>query len=240
MSKRITSLITALLIVLLMTPAGIFARTVTDSETAVSFTADNVTAAPGAECDVSIYIQGEYLAHGLTMIVDFDPDLLTVESLTPGPVCMAISAALGMVTTDLTGTPGKAKFTALLPSDAVSEQGCLFTLRFKVADNAAVGAVSPITIDVHQFYYMPVGEFISTPIDFTAVNGSVTVALSGLPGDVDCDGAVGETDISLLVSYLLDYDPEISEQGLANADANGDGSIDTLDPAAIWSIIIGG
>jgi len=62
-------------------------------------------------------------------------------------------------------------------------------------------------------------------------------APAGLPGDVDCNGEVTMADVTILAMYLNGENPEITEQGMINADANQDGTVDIRDIAAIYAII---
>ena len=61
--------------------------------------------------------------------------------------------------------------------------------------------------------------------------------IGNLLGDVDCNGTVDMSDVSLLFSYLNGGSVDISAQGLANADANQDGSVNVMDITAIFNII---
>ena len=58
-----------------------------------------------------------------------------------------------------------------------------------------------------------------------------------IPGDVDCNGVVDMSDVSLLFSYLNGGGSGISAQGMLNADANGDGFVSVMDISSIYSII---
>ena len=58
-----------------------------------------------------------------------------------------------------------------------------------------------------------------------------------LLGDVDCDGFVTMADVTLLSMYLNGENPEITEQGMLNANANEDDGVDIRDIAAIYAII---
>ncbi|MBR3382417.1 MAG: InlB B-repeat-containing protein [Clostridia bacterium] len=59
-----------------------------------------------------------------------------------------------------------------------------------------------------------------------------------LLGDVNCDGKVDMGDISALSAYLMGKG-ELTAQGLANADASGNGTVDSSDLSAIFGIICG-
>ena len=58
-----------------------------------------------------------------------------------------------------------------------------------------------------------------------------------LLGDVDCNGTVDMSDVSLLFSYLNGGSVSITAEGLENADANTDGSVNVMDITAIFNII---
>ena len=57
-----------------------------------------------------------------------------------------------------------------------------------------------------------------------------------IPGDVDCNGVVDMSDVSMLFSYLNGM-TQLAPEGQANADVNGDGMISIMDISAIYGII---
>ena len=59
-----------------------------------------------------------------------------------------------------------------------------------------------------------------------------------LPGDVDCNGAVNFSDISVLYLFLIG-EGEITEQGMANADFDGNGLVNFGDISVLYLFIIG-
>ena len=61
---------------------------------------------------------------------------------------------------------------------------------------------------------------------------------AGLLGDVDCDGDIDFDDVTLLNAYLLNA-AELSEQGLANANVNGDNKVSSADVVALNKLILG-
>ena len=62
----------------------------------------------------------------------------------------------------------------------------------------------------------------------------VTVLL----GDVDDNGVINFTDISVLYAFLLG-NASLSEQGLLNADFNQDGSITFTDISSLYGFLVG-
>ena len=57
-----------------------------------------------------------------------------------------------------------------------------------------------------------------------------------LYGDIDGNGVVDMSDVSMLFSYL-NGGTELSPEALAAADVNGDGFVNVMDISAIYSII---
>ena len=80
--------------------------------------------------------------------------------------------------------------------------------------------------------YMGAGN-VTVTVTYTAD----TPVILPLLGDVDCNGVVDMSDISLLFSYLNGATTEITEQGMINADANLDGAVNVMDITAIFTII---
>ncbi|MBR3381872.1 MAG: hypothetical protein IKG85_02385 [Clostridia bacterium] len=72
-----------------------------------------------------------------------------------------------------------------------------------------------------------------TPIDVWIFNGDDD---TGLLGDVNCDGVVDMADVSALSAYLLGK-ATLTEQGLINAEASGNGRVDASDISAVYQLI---
>lgn len=96
----------------------------------------------------------------------------------------------------------------------------------------------------HYVYFVNGMEFdITTPV---YQNTNVTVVLEEDPstpievvlGDIDGDGVVDFDDVTLLNAYLLNAST-LTEQGMANADVNGDGKITSADVVALTKVILG-
>ena len=106
-----------------------------------------------------------------------------------------------------------------------------------VSVKAGQAAVAP-TAPVHEGY-----EFVGWDKDFSNVQSNMTVtalyeaSVSTLAGDVDCDGAITFSDISMLAMNLAGTSP-LSGQGLINADMDGDGTVGFSDVSAIYIFLI--
>ncbi|MBR3382463.1 MAG: choice-of-anchor J domain-containing protein [Clostridia bacterium] len=103
-----------------------------------------------------------------------------------------------------------------------------------VEEGTAATAPEP---PVHEGY-----TFTGWDADFSSVTSDMKVVALyeqnpvGLLGDVNCDGVVDMGDISALSAYLLGMG-QLSAEGLANADASLNGSVDSSDLSAIFALI---
>ncbi len=75
-----------------------------------------------------------------------------------------------------------------------------------------------------------------------AANVTVTVtytknAVTGLLGDVNCDGVVDFSDVTDLFAFLMNT-KLLTDEGLGNADLNGDGVITMDDVSALYTMIL--
>ncbi len=78
-------------------------------------------------------------------------------------------------------------------------------------------------------------DFSVTESTYTSIVFTVPVTITGLLGDVNCDGTVTMADVSALLAKVMNAS-QLSPEGLANADANRDGAVNILDAAAIYAI----
>ena len=79
---------------------------------------------------------------------------------------------------------------------------------------------------------------IGTDFELTCLyTVSGTQPAEGLPGDVNCDGAVTMADLSALSAYMLGKG-SLSEQGILNADVNGDGNVNAMDLPLIYELTL--
>ncbi len=151
-------------------------------------------------------------------------------------------------------------YEGILAYDCGSEE---FDALFIVSDLAAQLGTEPQTY-VQKMWYNPIDGMlywagVFDTLDYVVIdvaNGimakagtnadeitvlytpyEITVEPTGLPGDVDCNGEVTMADVTILAMYLNGENPEITEQGMINADANQDGTVDIRDIAAIYAII---
>ncbi len=74
--------------------------------------------------------------------------------------------------------------------------------------------------------------------DGTAIPASCLVTVYTEPGDLDCDGFINISDVTLLIDYLLSGDS--SQISTKNADVDGDGSINISDITELIDILLQG
>lgn len=139
-------------------------------------------AKPGDVVSVDVALNGTYEAHIISFNVDYNTDLLSIESIENGELYVGVAMNGGMPVLDSTTNPGRITFGAIMANAPLSDSGVFFTVNFKVADNAPAGDIA-VDMDVTGFGYMPVGATNSEPIDYTSVDGTITVAGGDAPVD---------------------------------------------------------
>ena len=141
-------------------------------------------------------------------------------------------------------------YVQLFHEEEIGEPATTYTVTF--VDGVTGEVISAVEVEEGEAATAPEApehegyEFIGWDVDFSNVTSDLTVTAqyeevevppTGLLGDVDCDGFVTMADVTLLSMYLNGENPEISEQGMINANANLDGGVDIRDIAAIYEII---
>ena len=122
-----------------------------------------------------------------------------------------------------------------------AEDGDFVTLKFQVAEGAAAGNVDvKVTYDPDNTFNWPGDtEADIVPVDFTVVNGAVTVkdAAAGVKGDINADGVANLADAMLIARSVLSptharYKALTPEQA-ALGDVNNDGVTNLADAMLI-------
>ncbi len=139
-------------------------------------------AKPGDVVSVDVALNGTYEAHIVSFNVNYDTDLLSIESIENGELYVDVAMNGGMPVLDSTTNPGRITFGAIMSNAPLSNSGIFFTVNFKVADNAPAGDIT-VDMDVTGFGYMPVGATNSDPIDYTSADGIITVTGGEVPVD---------------------------------------------------------
>ena len=123
----------------------------------------------------------------------------------------------------------------VLGDDDLFEAGGKYTLLVKIGADDDHFFPDELTLYVEndpnaEIVYQTSTELI---IGFT----QVTIPAAGLPGDVNCDGQVTMADLSALSAYMLGK-ANLTPEGLANADVNGDGKVNAMDLPLIYQLTL--
>ena len=177
----------------------------------LTLTVAQASAQPGQQVKLAVTLTGNPGLCGLNFTIDYDHTRLTLEDY--DCVDSQLTAA------DWSVGLGEGEKALWLQSDAMSAEGEILTLVFRVSDTAPLGDTTVTLTDI-------------TGVDEEAkllkpacVSGGVKVS-SGLLGDVNGDDRVTAADEKRLRRYLSGANVAI-ETG--NADMNGDGTIDLVD-----------
>ncbi len=187
------------------------AATEPETTAQLTLTVASAAAQPGQQVKLAVTLSGNPGLCGLNFTIDYDHTRLTLEDYD----CMDSQLAASDWSVGL----GEGEKALWLQSDAMSAEGEILTLVFRVSDTAPLGDTTVTLTDI-------------TGVDEEAklfkpacVSGGVKVS-SGLLGDVNGDDRVTAADEKRLRRYLSGANVAI-ETG--NADMNGDGTIDLVD-----------
>ena len=180
----------------------------------------------GEDVVIPVTLNADGVTSGVFKI-SYDANVLTYKSAT--------TATFDASSTVDGATAGTVKFAFANSSAAVAANTALITVTFTVKEGAAVGAstVSAVLEAAYAEQHLKADGFFDVNGDAVAVDitaGSVTVkedAVEILYGDVNGDGKVRGTDLTLLARYLADDEEAVIVE--ANADVNGDGRIRGTD-----------
>ena len=203
-------------------------------EDAVAFTLSEVYAVPDTDIAVDLNINGEYEANALTLSITYDPELLTVGSITKGEVWLEMLDLDATVMVN-NNTPGIVRMMVIMPSSAIGSSGKLLTLNLHIAADIEYGTDIPIIIEITEFFTSPFGGS-DIPIPYTVANGIVHVDC--MLGDINGDGTLNASDVILIMRYALDM-IELNPRQLAAADYNGDGQINASDALMLMRKCLG-
>ena len=238
---------------------GTFAYTVIDETNVLTFTVESVTARAGDYVEVPITITNNPGIAGITRLqISWDSSKLMYDDRlgaynpannTAGRATWPFSIS-GVGETEgifdgltfVAPAEGTAKTDSFIrftisAMENSYEDGCLLTLKFKVKDGVEPGAIDLIlSLDVLE-------DENGANIPFNTVNGVIVVS-DVVYGDVNGDGRITASDVTMLLQYLAEWDVGDSIN-LANADVNGDGRITASDVTLLlqylaeWDVTLG-
>ena len=237
MTKRILSILVAVLMVMAIIPVSALAANAdgyADIEPVVFSVSTVENAHVGDQIEIIVSINGDYASHGIEMNINYDPACLSFVSIAPGEILLNRPID-SMPVISGTSVPGSVKTNLICPSDPFTGSGVWATITFEVLEGCVDG--TPVSLSVNRFFNWPLnGELVDIP--YTVTNGAVYLAadIPGfLLGDANCDEQVTMADVTALIAKVMNAG-DLSEQGMINADANQDGEVNILDAAAIYAI----
>lgn len=207
-------------------------------ENAVRFEIETVRAQTGGSVSVDFNIDGEYEGHTITAYIHYDPTKLTLAQggLERGEIWTQMLLNGGTVISDTTTVPGRIGLIAIMPGEAFSGSGTIFTMNFNVAEDVELDTTIPITIEIVQFTNYPSGG-VETPIPYYTVSGAVEIP-SFTIGDINNDGIINASDAIMVMRHALGSSI-LTGTALLAADVDGNGSVTASDALAIMRIAIG-
>ena len=206
------------------------ALTETSSRAALMLSTPSGAAGDEAEMSVSL-VRNKGIA-GFVLNIMYDDAVLT-------PLRVDADEHLGgtifTFDTDTEKDPsGLSRMTVAWASEMDSVAVDLFTIRFKISDNAPEGQ-SPVTLSVAELVSLN-GEDVFADIN----NGFVEVLPGLLWGDVNEDGVVDIRSLVRLAQHLAEIPDEmLSGQGLLLADVNRDEQITLADFILLARYLVG-
>ena len=190
-----------------------FAGLTAAAEALPTLSVTSVTAKPGKTVSVDICVANNPGVVSMTLTVGFDMQALTLIGVEDGRLLGAQAHKPEL----------RSPYTLAWVNDTALTNfignGVLATLTFTVNESAEEGRAYPVTISYDRDNYDIYDKDV-VRIDFALTNGSVNVAASTPPADLDGDGRVSAVDLVVCRVTLLTT---------GSADINGDGNTDILD-----------
>jgi hypothetical protein len=189
---------------------------------------------PGDEVSIPITLSGDYEAHGIRFDLNYDVDNLTPTAMTYGDLLAEALDYGWMIVKDLTTVPGKVKLTVICPDGCLSGDGTLCTVKFRVNENCTTNQA--LTLEIQEFYNMPIGQTIPTPLPYEVVQGAINLENPSTPEPTAEPTEVPPTEVpptevpptqppvnpdEPVYGFYFETDPE--EEGWQYVDLDGDG-----------------
>lgn len=205
---------------------GLFPAVVFAAEETATITVGDVSAIPGVTVSVNLTIDNNPGLGSLLIGLSY-PDELTLTKVEQGS---ALSAMDFTYSEDLS-SPCHFLWDLLEGEDA--SDGVVLKAYFAVSAGVKSGDVFDVDVTCRH------GDAVNgamEPVSVDTAAGEVCI-IEYLPGDVNGDGRINGTDVSLVRRLIAGYDVTINELA---ADVNGDGRINGTDVSMIRRYIAGG
>ncbi len=218
----------------------------------ITFTAQSVTAKAGDTITVDISVsENHYMVNGQIWVL-YDPEMLEIQEVwddEDNPYFEDINTKIfksSYMWAFAVPEAGTAKMAfASSSSIGTTAGGVMFTLTFKVLENATTSNISVVIGDDDmcsndgvtnggEDYKVGVGT--DSVVDVTYVDGVITVEEETpdvVVGDINFDEKVNLTDATLLF-YQVNGMKSLEGEELAAADMNGDGNVNLTDATLLF------
>ncbi len=208
----------------------------------IVFTAQSVTGVQAGDTitvDISVS-ENHYMVNGQVWVI-YDPEVLEIQTVwedEDNPYFEEINSKIfksSYMWAFAVPTPGVAKMAfATSSSKGTTAGGVMFTLTFKVLENAKNSVISIEVPEMCSNDGVANGgeDFAVEP---TFENGVVTI---GNFGDVDADEKVDVADVVKLLEFV-NNDAELTEEETKAADINQDGNVNFVDAVRLFYYVNG-
>ena len=225
MSKKVVAFLMALML-LLSIPFAVPAAALTAGAT-FSIKADvdgTVITTIKSEMTVDVALSGNPGLSGAVLQLGFDPDVFALTGVEKGALCAANDSVL------LAWDSSKTDIAIASP-DAVTGNGVLVRLTFRVTDTATAGNYT-ITVSGKDLEDGDLNDFTAT-----AANRTVEVR-DYLWGDANGDWVTNLADVQTLLKWKV-FLLQNSDLNMAAADADRDGSVGLTDALILLQWLAG-
>lgn len=161
------------------------------ADNGASFVIDDISGVkPGDEFTAVLKVSGNYELHTANISVSYDTAALTIVNVEKGKfITDKVMSGSCVFIEDHEAVPGSIKMGILMPIEALSGEGELLKMTFKV--NAGVTVNQQLIIVVSELGYLPTGQTISTPVAFTTDNSVIIISGGSAPADGYNPGETG-------------------------------------------------
>lgn len=200
--KKLFSLLTVLIITIMLVPTASLA----ESEAVFTIDdADNVE--PGSEFTIVAHISGNYEVHGVNLTFYYDPEALEIVNCELSDFLNSCGGLCLLDYEELV-TDGRIALGIIMPIDALSGDGDLISMTFRVKDGVTTN--QEVTLYVAELSYLPVGTTTGTDVRYSVDNSVITIA-----GGTDPEDGFHETE-SGYPQGIITPDPNSSTTGTPN------------------------